>query len=420
VSAHATVSFDAEAGRATGLAKAVRFALVLFLLACVFDPADRLLGLKVYLFLLAWLMTAFRWLWLGTLPRMHPGLILYTAIFVLVPVLSIAWYWGTNGSEPFAGFPLLKAYLLMTLAMLLYIERINLLPHLAAILNVLALCVIGLFAVLERWPVLHPAVNLFGATTGIVLLHERDYGSGVVLSQVYFVTSPMLAISIAYYFDRWRLASHGRDGWRNLALIGLSSLAMMLAGTRNNLAVAVVLPLTLLFLGARHKIATRVLAIGFGFTLLAVLGDYILVLLDPNEYSNNLKLALLSDYGELLSDPVTLLFGQGLGAYHSWAARGDLYYYLTELTYLELVRNFGALGALVMFLLLVFPIVYVFLINRRSSEKNVVVGYAFYLGMCLSNPNLFSSMGMLILAIVLANVFMTDTVLAHRWIKELK
>src|SRR5262245_42205856 len=103
--------FGAEAGRATGLGKAVSVALVLFLLACVFDPADRLLGIKVYLFLLAWALTAFRWLWLGTLPRMHPGLILYTAIFVLVPLLSIAWYFGTNGSEPFEGLSLLKAYL---------------------------------------------------------------------------------------------------------------------------------------------------------------------------------------------------------------------------------------------------------------------------------------------------------------------
>jgi hypothetical protein len=50
----------------------------------------------------------------------------------------------------------------------------------------------------------------------------------------------------------------------------------------------------------------------------------------------------------------------------------------------------------------------------------VVVGYVFYLGMCMSNPNLFSSMGMLILAIVLANIFMTDSVLARRWVKVLK
>ncbi len=419
VSTHLMVSTDGDARRAAGIGWAVRAALVLFLVACVFDPADRLFGLKVDLFLLAWFLTAVRWLWLGALPRVHPGLVLYTAIFVLVPLLSLAWYWGTNGSEPFEGLPLLKAYLLMTLAILLFIERINLLPYLAAILTVLALSVIGLFTVLERWPELHPAVSIFGATTGIVILDQRDYGSGLVLMQIYFVTSPMLAISLAYHFDRWHGAV-GRDRWRYAALVGLSALGMILAGTRNNLATAVLLPLTLLFLRARHKIATRLVAVAFALMLLVLLGEYIGVLLDPNEYSNNLKLALLSDYGELLNDPVTLLFGQGLGAYHSWGARAGLNFYVSELTYLELIRNFGAIGALVMFLLLVFPLVYVFLINRKSSEKSVVVGYGFYLGMCISNPNLFSSMGMLILAIVLANIFMTDSVLASRWVKVLK
>jgi hypothetical protein len=77
------------------------------------------------------------------------------------------------------------------------------------------------------------------------------------------------------------------------------------------------------------------------------------------------------------------------------------------------VRSFGILGALVMFALLAFPIVHAFLIDPSSRDRNVVVGYAFYLVMCVSNPNLFSSMGMLILAIVLASIFMADSAAAR-------
>ncbi len=109
----------------------------------------------------------------------------------------------------------------------------------------------------------------------------------------------------------------------------------------------------------------------------------------------------------MLSDPVDLIFGRGLGAYEYWEGRG--YKYVTELTYLELVRNFGLLGAVVMLGLLLFPIWHAFVANRSRGRKAVAIGFAFYLGMCSSNPNLFSSMGILILSVVLGILFLPKT-----------
>ena len=52
--------------------------------------------------------------------------------------------------------------------------------------------------------------------------------------------------------------------------------------------------------------------------LLAVLsisfiGKLRVLLKNPAEFSNHIKLALLGDYGAIFSNPLTLLFGQGQG-----------------------------------------------------------------------------------------------------------
>jgi hypothetical protein len=304
----------------------------------------------------------------------------------------------------------------MTFAPLLFIERINLIPQLAAVLTMLAVAILVVFAMVTTVPGLYSGFYLFGAATGIVVLDNRDYGSGLVLTQIYFVTSPMLAIAIAYYFDRWQASSSRRLRFRYLLLIALNIAGMVLAGTRNNLGVAVLLPLTLLFLNARDKIATRLIATMVGTAVVIVFFNQLMVLLDPNEYSNSLKLALLDDYGAMFENARTLFFGQGLGAYETWPSRSYIYFYVSELTYVELIRNFGIFGAVAMILLLCFPIAYAFVVD--GSDRNVVVGYAFYLLMCASNPNLFSSMGMLILAAVLANVFIIDSARARRSINK--
>jgi hypothetical protein len=382
--------------------------LLLFLLACIFDPADKLLGVKVWLFVLCWLMTIALCL-ISRQGRSVPfGLLIYTLSFILVPVLSIAWYWVSDGSEPFEGFNLLKGYLLIAFAPLLVLARINLLPYLSAVLTALATVVILVFTALQVEPDLYGAVYLFGESTGIVLPDVRDYGSGITSLQVYFVTSPMLVISIAYYFDLAVKAPARKTRLLYFALMLVNIAGMLLAGTRNNLVVSLLLPITLFMLYAKNKVLSSLVGIGMVIVLAVLLADELRAFLDPAEFSNSIKLSLLKDYGDIFSDPWILLFGQGLGAYHHWAAKG-LSFYITELTYLELLRNFGLVGALIMLGLVFFPVFHAFF-SRRYIPGNLalIFAYAFYLLMCASNPNLFSSMGILILSVILANTFMTS------------
>ena len=385
----------------------LKFLLVLFLLSCVFDPADRLLGMKVYLFVACWGAALIPVVLGSQVHRLHGGLLIYILLFLAVPVLSIAWYWTVDGRPEFEGFQLLKGYILISLAALLYISRIDLLPALSATLSVLALLIIGVFLLVTAVPVLVAPLYLFGNATGIVYLSDRDYGSGLVLSQVYFATSPMLAISIPFYFQRACTAVGSRQRLLNLLLLLAGVVAMFLAGSRNNMAVAILLPLILYVLYSRNKafsVAAIIIAF-FAFALVFV--EQIAVLLDPAEFSNNIKLGLLDDYRRIFERASMLFFGSGLGAYDYWDAKGT-HFFVSELTYLEVLRNFGVLGGAVMIGLLLLPIAYAVFRGRDYQDWHIILGYASYLVMCASNPNLFSSMGILILSVLMSDVFMEE------------
>ena len=386
----------------------LRIFLYLFLFACVFDPADRLLGLKVYLFLLCWLIVVLELLSHPNRWRLHVGLAIYILVFMFIPSVSIAWYWIVDGSDPFEGFQLLKGYLLIGLSALLFLRNIDLVPKLSMVLTCLAMAVYATGILLLTEPALFPALYLFGGSTGMFVLDNREYGSELTLMQIYFVTSPMLVIAIAYYFHMMRSAVGSVNRAWYAMLVAVNVTAMMLAGTRANIFIATLLPMVLVFMYSKHKVLNATLCGLVLISLISVFIDEIRVVLDPREFSNNIKLALLRDYGQIFADPVNLLFGQGLGAYEYWTAKG-VSFYISELTYLELVRNFGIFGALAMALLLVFPLAYAFVIRPSYHQRHIVIAYGFYLVMCAANPNLFSSMGILILAVVLANVFQDDS-----------
>jgi hypothetical protein len=381
-----------------------------FIVSTLFDPADLALGLKVPLYAVTWLAGVTLCITRRDRVRFPPPLVIYVLLMVGIPLASLAWYFLVDARAPFAGFQLYKAYVFISVAILLYMTRTDLMPFLAGALTLLALMILATALVVLLVPALKLPLYVFGNQFGIFSIDSRDYGSGLVLFQMYFVTSPMLALSVAYYFDRWR----NEPGHRvRHGLLTLTSLvALVVAGTRNNILGAVLVIAGVLVVHYRRKplvIATLGVALIGGA---AALSGQIGILLDPTEVSNSVKLALVRDYGRILGDPVTLLFGRGLGAYEHWS-RGDLF--ISELTYLEIVRNFGLIGGAIMIGLLIYPVVHGFILRRRSRSQSVLVGYSAYLLMCISNPNLFSSMGMLILGVILANLFQEDAERRTSW-----
>ena len=122
---------------------------------------------------------------------------------------------------------------------------------------------------------------------------------------------------------------------------------------------------------------------------------------------------MLGDYAKIFSDPLTLILGQGLGAYYRWSTSGrpefeltgENFYFNTEITYGEMVRYFGLPGAAIMVALLLFPVAHAFLTNTSTRQRALALGFLAYLGMSATNPLLLSSNGMLLFSVMLANTF---------------
>jgi hypothetical protein len=381
----------------------VHFFLLGFVVICVFDPADTTLGAKVPLFIALWAATLLRALTIGDAHVFPLKATIAVAAFVAVPLLALLRYRLVDGQLPGQAFPLFKGYLLISLAIVLVVNRVDLFPLLSATLVVLAGLVIAMFVVIQfDYSLMYNALQPIGMSLQMFYLDERSYGNFQLL-QVFFATSPMLVVAIAYYFDQAMSAHATKSRAFFFTLTAISIVGMFLAGTRNNIVVSVLSLFLLLPLYARRPGLTALWSLG-GLAIVGLLSiAYLRAFLDPEEFANNIKLITVRDYLEIFSDPATLLFGQGLAAHHNWSARGV--FFLTELTYLELIRNFGLFGALIILSLLVLPLISAFFFPAARRDKGLAVAWFLYLVMSASNPILFSSMGILILSALIANIF---------------
>jgi hypothetical protein len=396
----------------------VRLPLLAFVFVCIFDPADQMFHAKVWLFVAMWAGVCILAYFDGDHIQVAPGLIACVLLLITVSLLSIVWYYLVDGTEPYAGFGLLKGFLLLSIAIVLAACRIDLMPFLSTLLVLLALLTIAVFVLLQLRTEMLPVLQRMGSSSGLLLLAERSHGEGFKFTQVNVVTLPLLTISIPYFFDRAMGAPSFRAKAFNLALVGVSILAMLFSGSRNLAAAALLLPFLLWPLYTRRKVMNGLISLGALAVLSLPFVARLRASLDPSELSNNIKLTLLGDYAHIFSDPQTLLLGKGLGAYYRWSTSGrpefeltgEYFYFNTELTYAELIRYFGLFGAGIVILILLFPVAKAFLTDVSSRQRALALGWLAYLCMTATNPMLFSSTGMLLLSVMLVeNVSSANT-----------
>lgn len=388
----------------------VSLLLLLFVLVCIFDPANLLTGAKLPLFIALWPATAISLVLSRSDVALPAELLAYVLAFIAIPLASILWYYVVNGSDPFEGFQLFKGYLLISLALVLYLNRIDLVPQLAMVLSALAALSVAIFVFVLLAPDQYLRLYYLGVGSGLLILDRREYGANLHVLQVYLVTSPMLLFSLAYYFHRARMAERLVPRLAFWGLVGLNLAGALVGGTRNNILAGLLLPFLLWPVYSRNVTRTvLVSAVLLSLLALPFIGQ-LRIFFDIHEAGNSVRFELLRDYRQMFENPLTLLLGQGLGAYQHWGARG-YQFYTAEPTYLELVRNFGLFGAVAMMTLLVMPLSLA-LSSGSRLERALAISYAVYLVICVTNPNLFSSMGVLILSILLANGAMARTAAA--------
>ncbi len=374
-----------------------------FIFVTIFDPADVVLGLKVPLYILCFITGGLFILAKEGRILIPMPLIIYTLLFISIPLFSIFIYYLKSGIDPYEGFNLFKAYLFISFSILLVATNIDVTKYLCSILSIMAVGIISLFIFLIIFPEYFILINAIGSETEIFYSDRRSYGGDLIYQQAYFVCSPMLVVSIAYYLFRFR-ESRNTDFW-SLTLMIISFFGLLLAGSRNNMFAALFMLPSLYIIFSRKKILPIVLTSVLSITFILFSANEIAVFLDPTEVGNSIKLGYLPDYALIFSDLNNLFFGQGLGSYYNFSIL-SYPYFITELTYFELIRNFGLFLGLLMFIMLIYPIFMSLRLGKDALlQKYMAIAYSFYLIMCFTNPNLFNSLGILILCLLLSGLF---------------
>jgi hypothetical protein len=377
--------------------------ICVFIFSTIFDPGDVVLGLKIPLFILSILVGVLICIRDPKRILIPKSLLNYILLFISIPLISIFVYYLKDGSDPFEGFTMLKGYLFIFLSIILVITKLDITKHLCNILLLMAFCIIFLFVFLLVYPEYFEILNNIGMQTQIFYPGKRSYDGIITFQQAYFACSPMLVIPIAYYYYDYKESNNNKLS--SLFKLLICIIGLFLAGSRNNMFAALFLPIALFLIFNKKSFFSISIVISIVAVMLLVFANEFVSFLDPNEYSNQSKISYLADYFYIFSDLTNLFFGQGLGAYYKFAIFYEPYY-ITELTYFEVLRNFGIFSGSLMIFMLIYPIYLSFkLDNIPYLQKYLAVSYAFYLVMNFTNPNLFSSMGILILCLLLSGLY---------------
>jgi len=383
------------------LGNSLRIVLILLISVCIFDPADELLGIKVHLFVLAWILFIHDITANNKTIYIPIKLMLYLILFILIiPLTSIAYYFFT-GSDfiNYDGYMYFKSYLFLTVVIILYISKIDLIKPTIIMISLLSILTIIIFisSIFTDSFVqfLHLAIGAVPADIG-----ARAYGN-FVFPQIYFHTSPLILFPIGY-FSLAVLDSKGIKRIFYILLLVINIVAMFLGGTRNNIMFSIITPMFVAYWYSKRKILVLFIIITLSSIILVSHLDIIKSMFDVEQPSNIWKSSFLKDYLSLFADEKVLFFGQGLGSYFNTTMRG--YVSITELTYFEFIRRFGLILSLASFALILYPLGRLKL-KRYHSVHYIFISYLFYLIMCFFNPLLMSSTGMLLLSLVLYKTF---------------
>lgn len=375
----------------------IRLLTTIFIFICIFDPADRLLGLKMPLFILMFLFFGF----LKASRRVISLKLLYGVfVILLIPLISIFIFYCRNSLVmSFEGWSLYKSFLLSSLVLLLAGMRYSMLSLLSTILTLLSVTIICFYVFVFFFPEYYFPIFYFGEETGIFLIGDRVYDSDNVIFSFYFVTSPMIVVALAYY--SMLLIQHGFSLSSATALF-INIAGMFLAGTRSNMFVSILFPILILSFSKHYRLIAISLFVSILVLVFYFFGDLLVAMFESSEVSNQFKIDLIKDYKIIFSDLTTLLFGQGLGAYYNWSGRGLAF--VSELTYLEIFRYFGIFfGSAIIFWMLL-PLFY-FRSPYLRFHFPLFLGYVLFLVMTALNPMFFSSMGVLIHSVLISHLY---------------
>jgi hypothetical protein len=337
-------------------------------------------------------------------------LVTFPLIFAMAPILSIIENRLVRSDGIFNDLGLAKAFLFFSFIIPIYIFKLELLKNTLYLLNFLSILIIFIYILsfFYSGTSFFQSLISFGLRNQNLLIGQRTFSKTVSFFQVYYVSSPLLLISLSYYSGSF--FSSNAKKLCTLLLLFLSFFGLICAGTKANYICAFLIPISLFFFySARNYMLKSALILSFSAILykfrdlLSVSNDHLY------DTANSIKLNLLYEYFSIFSNTSTLLWGDGLGSYRFWLTRHS-FNYLSEWTYLEIIRWFGIFMCPPIFFILGYPFFYFFKNpNKSQTLVYLIFAYAYYLLISIANPLLFSSLGMLLLCLIYSEIFCVTT-----------
>jgi hypothetical protein len=148
----------------------------------------------------------------------------------------------------------------------------------------MSVLIIGVAATIFLVPASYLTLYALGNEYGVLALGERTYGDFTFTTN-YYVTSPLLALSVGFYSYRVT-ATRGLTRIGNLVCLGLNVAGMFLAGTRNNILFSLLIPLLVFVWTARRRALVAGVAATLLFDLAVSNTDLIADMLSRDDESN--------------------------------------------------------------------------------------------------------------------------------------
>lgn len=365
--------------------KIINFILIFIV---VLDPTNTIFHLKLVVFSL-FCFTAF--------PLLKPKYYFVPLIFFTLFFLSYALGVITDEKiDNSMAILIIKAFLFLLYLFWVTDNRIKTFEYLYRISLIMALVEIFVYCIFQFsfFDIAKPLYGYISAHDNFIMIGKRNY-YGLNVYQVFYKTSPMcvflLGISLCVFLETKKK--------KFLLHSIIFALCLFCSGTRANwLAGFMIIVFIYLFYSYFSK--KRMLF----FTIFTCLGIFISIwviifLLTTSETSTNIKQGHLLSYMELFNSNYlkTLFLGFGPGRIFYTSGFGGEYS-MTELSFFDLIKNFGCFGTLLISICLLYPMLNLY--NNNSLSKlakfSIAISYIAYLFDAGTNPLLISSTGFMV------------------------
>lgn len=377
-----------------GFLKKISYLLnIVLLFSIVFDPYNMIFHVKNLAFVL---------FVLTSLPFIDFKYFYVPLVFLTVFFFSLSFGLMTNQNLDWnKTLAMLKSFLFLSYILWMpcnYLKTFKVFYYICLLLAVLQII---LFVLLLAFPELLSAFVLMvnnEQDSTIAGIGMRSY-YGIFMPMVFYKTSPLLVIPLGFQTARF----FENKSFSNFIQFAIIAFGFFVSGTRADMLSCIVLILAS-FIFYSFYIKKRILlsAIMLAFLTVAFLIT-VVFLLTTHEYSTDIKAGHMQSFMKLFDENILkfLLVGTGPVSYMYTSARNEITT-LTELTYLEMIKNFGLVQTILLVCILILPIFYIYKNQSftRLQKFSLSLSYIAYLFICGTNPLLISSTGFTAVAVM--------------------